>query len=46
MISEIITAVSTAFGRVINLVSDFLGGAEEGGVFGAISDLSSNVFGA
>lgn len=46
MINDIITAVSTAFGRVINLVSGFLGGAEEGGVFGAISTLSSNVFGA
>ncbi|WP_156845074.1 hypothetical protein [Corynebacterium stationis] len=46
MINDIITAVSTAFGRVINLVSGFLGGAEEGGVFGAISQLSSGVFGA
>ena len=48
MIEQIITAVSTAFSRVITLVTDFLGnGGEEGtGVFGAISDLSSNVFGA
>ena len=46
MIEQIITAVSTAFSRLINLVTDFLGnGGEEGtGVFGAISDLSSNVF--
>ena len=41
MISEIITALSGAFTQVVTLVGDFFG---EEGLFGAIGDLSSNIF--
>ena len=42
MISEIIGALSTAFTSVVELVEQFLG---DEGLFGAIGDLSSNLFG-
>jgi hypothetical protein len=42
MIEQLITAVSNAFTRVVTLVGDIFGGE---GIFGAIGDLSSNVFG-
>ena len=45
MIEQLINALSGAFTQVIDLVSGFIG-TEEGGVFGAIAELSSNVFGA
>jgi hypothetical protein len=45
MIEQLINALSGAFSKVVTLVTDFLGGANEGGVFGAINTLSSNVFG-
>jgi len=41
MISQLIGALSDAFGLVVGLVGDFFG---EDGVFGAINDLSSQVF--
>jgi len=44
MIEQLITAVSNAFTRVVSLVGDIFGGEGEG-IFGAIGDLSSNVFG-
>ena len=45
MIENIINKLYGAFSQVVTLVTDFLGGEDEG-VFGAISTLSSNVFGA
>lgn len=39
MISDLITALSTAFARVVNLVG---GGLD--GVFGAVEQLSSGIF--
>ncbi|WP_272867664.1 hypothetical protein [Corynebacterium stationis] len=41
MISDLITALSTAFARVVNLVG---GGLD--GVFDAVGQLSSGIFGA
>ena len=41
MISTIITELSNAFGKVVGLVGDFFG---QEGLFGAIGDLSSNIF--
>ena len=41
MISEIITTLGTAFEQVVDLVGDFFG---QEGLFGAIGDLSSNIF--
>ena len=41
MISTIITELSKAFGEVVGLVGDFFG---QEGLFGAIGDLSSNIF--
>lgn len=45
MIETLITTLETAFEQVIGLVEGFFGaGEEEGGVFGAIGNLSSNLF--
>ena len=45
MIEHLINSVAHAFEQVIGLVTDFVGAGEaEGGVFGAIATLSSNVF--
>lgn len=41
MISTIITELSNAFGKVVELVGDFFG---QEGLFGAIGDLSSKIF--
>ena len=45
MIEHLINSVAHAFELVVGLAGGFLG-TEEGGVFGAIAELSSNVFGA
>ena len=44
MIENLIDTLATAFQQVVDLVSGFLG-TEEGGVFGAVENLSSNLFG-
>lgn len=44
MIETLITTLETAFEQVIGLVEGFFGAGEEGGVFGAIGNLSSNLF--
>ena len=41
MITQLIDAISDAFSAVVGLVGGFFG---ENGVFGAIGDLSSNIF--
>ena len=41
MISTIIDALGKAFTEVVDLVGDFFG---QEGLFGAIGDLSSNIF--
>ena len=41
MITQLITELSGAFGKVVDLVGKFLG---DEGVFGAIGDLSSSIF--
>ena len=43
MIEHLINSVAHAFELVVGLAGSFLG-TEEGGVFGAIAELSSNVF--
>lgn len=45
MIENLINTLSLAFGRVVNLVGDIFGtGEEAGGIFGAIGQLSSELF--
>ena len=41
MITQLISALSGAFTEVVGVVTQFFG---EEGVFGAIGDLSSNIF--
>lgn len=45
MIETLIDSLATAFGQVVDLVSGFFVGPDaDGGVFGAVSDLSSKLF--
>lgn len=44
MINTIVSALSDAFYNVVTLVGEIFGTGEEGGIFGAIEQLSSGIF--